>query len=62
MRMLIYVAIFAAAVTTTGAVWWSTGNSGTEQAGETAREGEACTSCAARHQRLTKSNDESGAQ
>ena len=59
MRKLIFVAILTAAVTATGVVWWSVGDSGAEQAttGDTALEGDACTSCAARHQRLTKPKD-----
>ena len=64
MRKLIFVAILATAVTATGVVWWSVGDSGAEQAatGETAQESDACTSCSARHQRLTKPKDGTGDQ
>jgi len=64
MRKLVYVAILTVVVAAAGAFWWSTGGPGAGPAvsDDTAEDGEACTSCTARHQRLTKSKDETGAE
>ena len=69
MRTVIYATVFAAAVTATGLAWWSTAERGAGQdvTGEAVPEeavgdGQSCSGCAARHQRLTRPKDEAEAQ
>lgn len=64
MRTVIYATVFAAAVTATGLAWWSTAERGAGQAvpEEAVGDGQSCSGCAARHQRLTRPKDEAEAE